>query len=77
MNFKKCGSVEGGNPDFQGKVHTCPNYATRLSDVYESMYVYVCDLDHEGLDPFTDGEIEDLPEAAEARAANQARQAIA
>ena len=77
MSFKKCGTVEDRDPELQLKEHTCQNYATRLSDVYESFYVYVCDVDHEGLDPFTDGEIEDLPEAAQARAANKARREVA
>ena len=74
MSFKKCGSVVGGvDPDFQGRGHTCQNTATRISHLCESLSAYVCDVDHEDLDPWTEDEIEDLPEAAEARAANQAR----
>lgn len=74
MSFKKCGSVVGGDdPNFQGERFDCPNYATRRSDIYESFSVYVCDVDHERLEPWMEDDIEDLPEAAAARAANLKR----
>lgn len=67
--FHKCGSVVGGDdPDFQGVGHHCPNKATRISHLYESLSAYVCDIDHEGLEPWLENTIEDLPDAAETRA---------
>ncbi len=52
--------------------HTCTNRATRISHVYERCSVYVCDIDHEGLEPWTEDTIQDLPTAQATRHASEA-----
>lgn len=63
---KRGDAIDHGPP----KERTCNRLATRLSHVYEGLSIYVCDIDHEGCEPWTDDDIEPLPHAEQARTVN-------
>lgn len=53
-----CGTQVGEDSPPGG--HLCSNVATRISHIYDGFSVYVCDLDHNGLEPWQEDTIERL-----------------
>ena len=60
MGRPMCGDGFDGTP--RAENHDCPNVAIRKTYCYEFAYWYVCDIDHEGFEPWTDGDIMPIPE---------------